>query len=262
MNDYRLILLPILGIICLLLGGGYSLIIAKALKFDRHKRGTVFLTGFYSNYGAFGTLFCYVLIGEESLAYVALFRLFEEFMYYTVGFPVAKRFSDQKSLSSKNLPQRLAEVAKDPFILIALVSVAVGSSLNVSNYSRPEFYGGLIELLLPTTILLLMIPIGYNIKFTYIKSFIKESLIISLVKFLLVPLTIISISLALDMKALNNGTVLQVIVILSMMPPAFTSVIPVRLYNLDINLANSSLIVNTVVFLLIIPIIQLLIDLF
>ncbi|MFH5184040.1 hypothetical protein ACHHV8_16140 [Paenibacillus sp. TAB 01] len=51
--------------------------------------------------------------------------------------------------------------------------------------------------------------------------------------------------------------VLKVILILTAMPPAFTSLVPPQLYQLDTDLANSSWLFNSAMLLLVAPMLYL-----
>jgi len=259
-NDPKLFLIPLLGAVCLILGGIFALIISKILKLDRQQKGAMFISGSFTNFGLFGTMFCFSFLGEGSLAYVALFRLFEDFIYYTVGYPVAKSYSQSKQTKDK-LINVILRMAKDPFIIIAIVGITVGGILSYSSIERPNFYSSLIELFVPMATLLLMIPIGYRIKVEAIKKYMKESFSISFVKFIMVPVCMTSLAYFVGLGELENGMVLKVILILSVMPPAFVSVIPTQIYKLDIDLANSSLILNSGLLIIILPIINFIINL-
>lgn len=174
-ENMKLALLPILGAICLILGGIFSLIAANLFKLDRAKKGSMFVSGSFTNLGALGTMFCFSSLGETSLVYVALFRLLEDFIYYTVGYPVAKAYGKSEQKKDK-LSQVILRVAKNPFIIVAVIGITIGGALSFSTIDRPESYNTLIEILVPLSTLLLMIPIGYSIRLGAIKNYIKESI--------------------------------------------------------------------------------------
>jgi predicted permease len=90
-------------------------------------------------------------------------------------------------------------------------------------------------------------------KIKAIRGYMKECLAISGVKFIIVPFSIASLAYGLGIGEINNGLALKVIIILSAMPPAFTSLIPPQLYKLDVDLANSSWLVNTGLLILVVP---------
>ena len=252
----KLALLPVLGAVCIILGGIFAIILSKFLKLDNKKKGSMFVSGSFTNFGLFGTMFCFSFLGEASLAYVALFRLFEDFIYYTIGYPVAKSYAENRQKKDK-FTSIILRFSKDPFIITAILAMTVGGTLSFSPIERPEFYIVLIEILVPVATLLLMIPIGYHVKIEAIRRYIKESFSISFVKFIMVPVCIMSLAYIIGFGELEDGMVLKVILILSVMPPAFVSVIPTQIYELDIDLANSSIILNSGLLIIILPIISL-----
>src|SRR5665648_1270390 len=86
--------------------------------------------------------------------------------------------------------------------------------------------------------------------------------IISLVKFIVVPATILLIALLLDYQSISQGLPLKVSLILSAMPVAFNSVIAANIYNLNVDLVNSCWIFTTFAVLLILPLLIFAINLF
>ena len=93
MNDGRMVAFPVLEVFAILLGGLLALGASKILKLERKKAGSLFACGFFTNTHAIGGLICYVFLGEMGFALVAFYRIFEEFIYYGVGFPIARLYS-------------------------------------------------------------------------------------------------------------------------------------------------------------------------
>ena len=81
-------------------------------------------------------------------------------------------------------------------------------------------------------------------------------------KFILVPICIIPIAYGFGLAHLHDGIVLKTILIMAAMPPAFMSLIPPKLYGLDVNLANSSWLVNTGMLVIVLPLLYVVIQLF
>jgi len=254
-----LIYLPILGILCLVLGGLFAVGFSKALKLDRIRTGSMFASGSFSNWGSFGMLFCFMLLGEQSLVFVAMFRLLEEFIYYTVGFPIVKLYGvNQQGEKTSSLSG--LRVFADPFILTALLAILIGGGLNLSPLERPGFYELLISYVVPLSTLLLVIPVGYHMRLMALQGYMKESLSISTIKFILVPICIVPIAYLLGLDNHYDGIVIKTILILTAMPPAFISLIPPKLYGLDVNLANSSWLINTGLLVFVLPVLYVIIQ--
>ncbi|MEX1030264.1 MAG: hypothetical protein WDZ91_09510 [Paenibacillaceae bacterium] len=237
-RQMNLYYLPIIGILCLVLGGLFAIGFAKVLKLDRKRTGSMFVSGTFYNWGSFGMLFCFMILGQQSLVYVVMVRIFEELIYYTIAFPMAKAYGIKQQ---EDQGQKLARIRilADPFILTALLAILIGGILNFSPLGRPGLYEMFINIVVPLSILLLIIPIGYRMQFMAVQDYLKESFSISIVRFIMVPICIIPLAYGLGLGNLHDGMVLRTILILSAMPPAFMSLIPPKLYGLDVNLAMS-----------------------
>ncbi|MGE4282397.1 MAG: AEC family transporter [Clostridia bacterium] len=252
-NDIRLIALPILGISSLALGGILGLIASRALHLSRKQTGSMFVTGSFSNTSSFGGLICYVFLGETSYAFVSMYRLFEEFMFYVIGFPIAKLYGD-KDKTDDSRRKSLIKLILDPYIMASFFSIIIGSSLNLSGIARLEAYKMLNDILIPLTSLLLVISVGYNMRVSAVGGYLRECLAIASIKFLFVPVFITGIAYLLGIQAAYNGLIFKVIMILSSMPPAFNALIPPQIYNLDKDLANSCWLFGTGALVITLPI--------
>lgn len=259
LDSLKLIALPVLGVLTLVIGGLLAVGVSKLQKLDRAKTGSMFVSGSFSNMGNFGTFFCFVFIGEETLPYIALFRLLEEFLYYSIGFPIAKSFGDKEGIEGDK--SKLRHLISNPFIIGSLLAIVLGCFLNMSGVERPAVYVTIISYMVPLSTFLIVIPIGFNLNFTALRGYIKECYSISLVKFVAVPLIITALGYVLGIGQLHDNMVLKVMLVLSAMPPAFTSLVPPQLYKLDTDLANSSWLFNSGMLILVAPILYLILQL-
>ncbi|MDQ0256600.1 putative permease [Evansella vedderi] len=252
LDDIRLTLIPILGGLTLILGGAFALWAAKLYKLNRGQTGSMFASGTFTNLGSFGALFCFVFLGEESLVFVAMFRLFEDLLYYTVAFPIAQSYGEKKEPVK---PQsRFKKIITNPFIMITFSCILIGGLLNLSAWERPAVYGDLNSLLVPLFTILLVVPTGFNMRITAVKGFLKESFTISAIKFVVVPVIIVLLAVLFNLHEIHDGMVLKVLILLAAMPPGFTSLVPPQLFKLDMDLANSSWLINTVMLIFVLPI--------
>jgi len=92
LKDPRIVTLPFLGMGAIFLGGLLALWFSKLLQLERKQTGSLFTCGSFTNLGTMGGLVCYIFLGEIGFGLVYIYRLFEEFIYYTVGFPIAKLY--------------------------------------------------------------------------------------------------------------------------------------------------------------------------
>lgn len=250
LNSINIILLPVIGSIAILIGGFSSLVLIKILKLERKQAGAFFSCGAMTNIGSIGALIVFIFLGEHAFAFVPMYKLFEPVIYYSLWFPIAKSYSLD---NSKNSKENIFKLLKDPFILITLFSITLGFILNATNLERPSFYADLNSIIIPFASLLLLASIGMAMKFSKIKKYLKPSLQISFLKFLLVPFFTTTIAYFLNLGSFDNGLILKVIIILSSMPVGFTALVPPSIYNLDLDLANALWMVTTALLAVVIP---------
>ena len=257
-DNIRIVFMPAIGALAIFTGGFTALIIGKILKLESKQEGAFFSCGAMFNLGSIGALVVFIFLGETAFALVPMYTLFEAIIYYSLWFPIAKSFSPKVQEEVKT--KKLLKIITDPFILVAIASILVGLFLNVLEIPRPEFYSKLNSVVIPLASLLLLISIGMAMKFSKIKAFIKPAVIISCIKYLLVPFMATGIAFLLGFGNIDNGLPLKVILILSSMPVGFIALVPPSIYDLDIDLANAAWMLTTALLIVIIPLQMLIIS--
>jgi len=255
-KDPGLMALPFVGFLALLTGGLLALGAAHILKLEPKKTGAIFGCGSFTNIGSIGALICFVFLGEAGFAMVPIYKLFEEVSYYSIGFPIAKYYSVAKENDGSEAT-RLKGLLRDPFILVAVSSLILGTLLNLSGIERPAFYGLANSVLVPLATILLLTSIGLALRFSRIGDHIRECVSISLIKFVLVPVLIFMLARTLGFGNMEGALPLKVVIILSSMPVAFNALIPPSIYDLDLDLANSCWFVTTALLVVVLPILML-----
>jgi predicted permease len=244
--------LPFLGVFALLVGGVFALAAARVLGLPSKQTGALFACGSFTNIGSIGALICFVFLGEKGFGLVPIYKLFEEAAYYGIGFPIAKFYSSEGRGREQTL-QHLRGLARDPFIIVALSSIAVGGVLNVSGIARPEFFRGVNSIFIPLGTIILLTSIGLAMQLKRLGNYLRECISVSLIKFVLVPLAISTTALMVGLGKVEAGLPLKVVIILSSMPVAFTALVPPSIYDLDLDLANSCWLFTTALLILVLP---------
>ncbi len=258
-HQLKLFLFPLLGIFNLILGGVIALLFAGLIHMNNKDTGSFFCCGFFSNFVSIGGLICFLFLGEEGYALLPLYTLFTRIAYYVIGFPVAKYYSmKEKKKNQKAFDFKL--IMKDHFVLFALASIIIGLSLNISGLKRPPIYTTIISFFIPISTALLIISIGLSMEFNKVKQYLKESVLIASIKFLIIPVVMVSLGFLIGYHQINDGLPLKVILILSSTPVAFHSLIPPSQYGLNLDLANSCWIFTTVSLVFIIPLLFFLVN--
>jgi len=259
-HQIKLLFFPLLGILNLILGGTIAILIAGRIRLNNKDTGAFFCCGFFSNLINIGGLICFLSLGEEGYKLVPLYTFFIQITYYAIGFSIAKYYSMKDKQQDRNAFD-FKVMLKDPFILVGLASIIIGLSFNASGLLRPAIYTTIISLFIPTSTILLLISIGLSMKFNKVRQYLKESILIAAIKFLIVPTVMISIGFLFGYHQINDGLPLKVILILSSAPVAFHSLIPPSQYGLNLDLANSCWIFTTFSLIPLIPLLLFLINL-
>lgn len=238
--------LPLLGLVAYIVGGVLALAASHMLKLDRPETGSMFCCGTFTNLGAVGGLVCLVMLGENTIALVALYRLLEELYYFGVAFPIAQWYGrkGEEGRSSFRIHPAL------PLIVCALLA---GMLLNYAGVPRPVIFGGIASLAMLFGTIFFLFAIGLTLKFTAIGLYLRPSAAICAIKFIGVPLAIVPLAQLLGYGSYEMGLPLKVAAILSAMPVAMTALVPPAIFNLDIHLANSCWIISTLCLPLVLP---------
>ncbi|GAH93183.1 unnamed protein product, partial [marine sediment metagenome] len=81
-------------------------------------------------------------------------------------------------VKKENIIYQLKEVFTDIFVIVALISIAIGIFLNLSGIERPVFYKTINAIFIPAGTVILLVSIGLAMKFGKVKNYIKESIAI------------------------------------------------------------------------------------
>lgn len=233
--DPRLLLLPVVGLGTLAAAFVIGGLAARWGRLDP-ERALLFRTGTsYTNIGNLGGLSVFLLVGEAGYAVLPLYKLFEELWIYGFLFPHTKRGAQRLKASgdqgAEGRWKALGQVARDPFVLVVLGAVALGLGLHIWGPARPDWYGDLNAVLVPTSSMALLASIGLNLKLSFSSEDLKPALGLTALKVLALPVVSLGLAGLAGFWALD--AVWKTALILSVMPMAFLSLIPPTLYGLD-----------------------------
>ncbi|MCE5336577.1 MAG: hypothetical protein LLG06_18525 [Desulfobacteraceae bacterium] len=257
-DNLRIAALPILGLSILLAGGLLAWIGARLFGCNRRQIGALYCCGSFSNIGSMGSLVAFVFLGEEGFGLLALYKIFEEFCYFGIGFAIAKYYSSD-SFGDESLFSRIRAVFRDPFVRVALCALATGIGLNFSGIPRPAFFETVSAVFIPLGVLLLLISVGLGLRFSKM-GYIREALLVSGVKFVAMPALACGAAVLLGMHELYGGLPLKSVLIASSMPVAFIAVVGASIYELDLDLANFCWLTSTCAMIVVLPCIYLIIQ--
>jgi len=252
-GDLRIALLPAIASSVALIGGALGLGTALLLKRSGSQKGVLFTCGMFSNIGSLGGLTSFVFFGEEGFALLALYKIFEELLYYGIGFPVARYYRMEGQDRRAARKTRLLGLLRDPFLLVASGSFLTGMGLNLSGIPRPAAYETVISIFVPVGVFLILVSIGLGMRFSSVGNHLVEGGAIFTIKFLVLPLIAGIASWLLGLHEVQGGLPMKIVLIGASMPVAFNALVVASIYDLDLELANSCWLITTGSMLFILP---------
>ncbi|MFT5697367.1 MAG: putative permease [Desulforhopalus sp.] len=243
-GDMRVAFLPLVGVCALTVGGILGLLLSKLLKQSAKQTGVLFCCGSFTNIGAIGGLVCYMFLGEAGFALIALYKMFEEIVYYTIGFPIARFYSGETG-ERRSFARRILGVVTDPFVAAALSAFCIGLSLNLLNVARPPFFETVTAVSIPVGTFIIIVSIGLGMRFSQVGKYLPVSIGICVIKFMLVPIIACTLAYLFDLHLVADGLPFKVVLVLSSMPVAFNALVASSIYDLDLDMANSCWLIST-----------------
>ena len=206
-DDIRMAAIPFIGALTLTMGGVLGWAAGRIRGYADRKLGALFCCGSFSNIASMGALVSFFFIGEEGFAMLALYKLFEEVIYFGIGFPVAKYYGAGLEENVSFLG-RLGKVFRDDFVIVAMGALAAGLFLNLSGIPRPHFYETVNAVLIPAGGFLLLVSVGLGMRFGRV-GYLREVLFVSGIKFVAMPLCACAAGYVLGMNTLYGGLPLE-----------------------------------------------------
>lgn len=250
-----MITMPFLGVGAHLLGGFLGYLAGRLLHLGKPQVGSMFAAGMMSNLNSFGGLVSVLMFGEPGFALGAVYRIFEPIVMYGVGFPVSAALGE-RGTSQSRLSIRRALL--DPYVVWPNIGLIAGVLLNAAGVHRPALLRQWGPGLVICSSLLMAFAIGLTFRPARMRSYWVPSAAVAAIKFLAVPAAVAFGAYALGYHRMDNGLPFKISLLMAMMPVAFNALIPPALFRLDLDLANSSWLLTTVVFLLLLPVLYLL----
>ncbi len=247
--DPRLLCLPALGLAAWVTGGALALFFSRRMGLGRAQTGSMYCCGTFTNIGAVGCLVAVMQFGEQAIAMTSLYRLCEEMFYFGVAVPVSRSYGSAGVTSTK--PPRLH---LDPVLAAILCALGLGLFLNLSGVRRPEVFGTLSTSAMIAGTVCFLLSIGMGLRLSRMTAYLRESAVISLIKFALVPVIVTTLAVLAGLGEVENGLPLKVVAVLSAMPVAMNALIPPSLFDLDLDLANACWVFTTLELVVVLPI--------
>ena len=222
----KMVALPFVGLFANAVGGLAAWLLARSARLPPEGRGACFLSGGCSNVLAFGgviTVHLLVARREAALADLIIYRLLEGPYFFLLAWPLAGLISSGAGWKAS------FRRAFRPVTLIPIGGIVAGGVLNAAGIDRPALLDGVAEVLVHVNVVLMGIMSGLTLRRAAPIRHLGWCLRISLVKFALVPASVVALAWLLGFR----GTSLQVVAIAGSMPVAFMAVAGANLFGLD-----------------------------
>lgn len=238
--DMEMIFLPLSGLFLVILGLGLGCLFLPIMKLEMKSNVTFLISSSLANHGfTLGGFLCYILLGEQGLGLSFIFISYFMIYLFLFIFPFANLSTQREMALARNIRALIFTLKNMPLYAIFLVLL-----LHLVGIERPAMAFP-VDIFLIISIALYYLSLGMSFSFHYVKDIKRENLILSLIKFMLVPLVALLILMQIDLAR----PIRAVIAIQSFMPVAIYSVVTSILFELDSRLASGLFVINTLIFL-------------
>ncbi len=224
-----------------------------ALTFARrHKnylnRGAYVMSAMLSNLGTLGGVCAFILYHEAGFAYSQIIGTCQNILLVLVCFPLAQYYHSRHNAAHNGIRRiRLREMFLS-WNQLSLAGIAIGVLLNVNHVPRPEILGTLFHGLVHFGAWTALLPVGFLINFSHARYYYSRVWDLTILRFLVMPLFIWFASHLL----FTDPVLLNTHLICTIAPTAINAVLASRLYQLNVDLAITSFIMTTGLFLFLI----------
>ncbi len=230
--DYELLIVPVLGVGVIGSGVVTAIVITRLFSLSHTDFASLLpITSFY-NIGALGALFAYILFGEDGVALLALFKLFEEVIYFGLIFPYC-RSKGRDLIGSEH------QVWRNPVFIASVSALCVGLVLSANDIQRPLILSNVSQWLIPLGSLLLVFSSGLTFHLSGSSKWVLVAISTSISRILFGVLFVLMAFGLADIWDLGDGILLPLCLMLACMPCGFIGVLPAKLYGLNTSIANT-----------------------
>ena len=233
-------------------GAAYVLIPGAigAIFARRHKnllnRGAYVMSAMLSNIGTLGGVCAFILYDETGFAYSQIIASCQNILVVLVCFPLAQYYHS-KHIEAAHEETEPISFRKLFFTWnqLSLVGIAAGTFLSINGVARPEYLSGLFQGLVHFGAWAALLPVGYLINFSHAKYYFSRVWDLTILRFVIMPAVIYFVS----RQFFTDKILLDTLFVCAMSPTAINAVLASRLYKLHVDLAITSFLMTTAMFL-------------
>lgn len=251
--SHDLLLVPLYGFLFVIFPGLVGLLFIRRLK-NYLDKGAYLASAMLSNIGTFGGVCAFILYNEEGFAYAQLVGTCQNIMLVLVVFPFAQYcYLKQKGQSGEAAGRKSNRFWNFIHMFfswnqLSLLGMVLGLLLSGLGVERPGALAPIFQSLVHLGAWTAMLPVGFLADFSRARYFVKYVLDLCALRFLAVPAFIFATSRLI----FSDPVILNTFLILSATPTAINAVLTAKLYHLRVDLAVSSFIITTALYLLLV----------
>lgn len=245
--SWQLLFMPLFGFYLVLFPGiiGY-LLVGRHLP-DYLDRGAYAASAMLANLGTLGGVCAFILYNEEGFAYAQLIATFQNVLLCLVVFPYARYCQLKAAGRTSEHHSRLADL-RSMFLSpnqLCLVGMMAGLVLNGAGIARPAELGTVFQSLVHIGAWTAMLPVGFLLDFSAARRNLHRVHSLTALRFLLMPI----ITWLIARPLIADPVLRHTLIILATCPTAINAVLTARLYKLNVDLASTSFLVTTAMYL-------------
>ncbi|MDR3590115.1 MAG: transporter [Negativicutes bacterium] len=242
--SYDLIWLPLFGIVLCVIPGAVAFLWVGAKYDDDLDKGSYIISAMLSNVGTLGGLCSFILYGEVGYAYTQLVTILQGVVTYMFCYPLAQYYY-QRSVRGKGQVISLKNVFIN-YNQLPVLGLLLGTALYAAGVPRPAVLGSVFGPLVHLVAWTALIPIGFSTDFSAMRQYYRGMLDLIPIKFIITPAAAYALACLVIGDTVERNTLL----ILASTPTAISSVLAVKIYHLNINIATAAFVLTTAIFIL------------
>ena len=211
-------------------------------------RGAYMMASMLSNIGTLSGLCAFIVYGIQGFAYLQIVAMFQTLFTLSVCFPLANYYHSKAS--RRHHQKNQISIRKLLFNLnqLPVLAMIIGFCLALKNIPTPQIGYDIFNYLVHIGAWAGLFPVGYITRFDKAKYFLRKTSDIIVVKFVVLPL----IAYFVVIYLFNDPILIGSMIIAFSAPTAINAVLACSIYKLNVNIAISSFLSTTIIFLLII----------
>jgi len=183
-----------------------------------------------------------IFIGQTAVPFVIMFALTQMLLFVTLGSVMGATFGGKDAGWQK--------ITRDAVIFPPFLAAILSLLLLIFNVELPSDLATLLSLNSPLTTYLALVSVGLGVGVRFSLADVRTALNVVAIRQLAIPMIFIPIILMTTLSQIST----QVLILESLMPPAILTVVYAAGFDLDVEIASTTVTVGTLLLLPLIPI--------